>query len=94
MPFSLPAAIGFIALTGIAVLNGIVLISYFNRLRNEGRTVLEAVVEGAITRLRPVLMTALGASFGMIPMAIATGPGATVFFQVGDMECFLRRALR
>jgi len=78
LPFSLPAAIGFIALTGIAVLNGIVLISYFNRLRNEGKPILEAVVTGSITRLRPVLMTALVASFGMIPMAIATGPGAEV----------------
>ncbi len=78
LPFSLPAAIGFIALTGIAVLNGIVLISYFNRLRHEGKPLLEAVVTGSITRLRPVLMTALVASFGLIPMAIATGPGAEV----------------
>jgi cobalt-zinc-cadmium resistance protein CzcA len=78
LPFSLPAAIGFIALTGIAVLNGIVLISYFNRLRNEGKPILQAVEEGSLTRLRPVLMTALVASFGLIPMAIATGPGAEV----------------
>jgi cobalt-zinc-cadmium resistance protein CzcA len=60
------------------VLNGIVLISYFNRLRHEGQPLKEAVVTGSITRLRPVLMTAMVASFGLIPMAIATGPGAEV----------------
>ena len=78
LPFSLPAAIGFIALTGIAVLNGIVLISYFNRLRQQGRPIEDAVLEGSLTRLRPVLMTALVASIGLVPMAIATGPGAEV----------------
>ena len=78
LPFSLPAAIGFIALSGIAVLNGIVLISYFNRLRQQGRPIEDAVLEGSLTRLRPVLMTALVASIGLVPMAIATGSGAEV----------------
>jgi heavy metal efflux system protein len=78
MPFSLTAAIGFIALSGVAVLNGLVMISYFNQLREQGRRAREAVIEGSLTRLRPVLMTALVASFGFVPMAIATGTGAEV----------------
>jgi heavy metal efflux system protein len=78
MQFSITAAIGFIALSGVAVLNGLVMISYFNQLREEGRSVREAVMEGSLTRLRPVLMTALVASFGFVPMAIATGTGAEV----------------
>jgi cobalt-zinc-cadmium resistance protein CzcA len=78
MPFSITAAVGFIALTGVAVLNGVVLVSYFNQLRREGRPVREAVREGALTRLRPVLMTALVAALGFVPMAVATGPGAEV----------------
>ena len=78
MPFSISAAIGFIALSGVAALNGLVLISYFNQLREQGRSVREAVIEGSLTRLRPVLMTALVASFGFVPMAIATGTGAEV----------------
>ncbi|PYK13371.1 MAG: CusA/CzcA family heavy metal efflux RND transporter [Verrucomicrobia bacterium] len=78
MPFSITAAIGFIALSGVAVLNGLVMISYFNELRQQGRNVREAVIEGSLTRLRPVLMTALVASFGFVPMAIATGTGAEV----------------
>src|SRR5437016_969066 len=78
MPFSITAAIGFIALSGVAVLNGLVMISYFNQLREQGRSVREAVIEGSLTRLRPVLMTALVASFGFVPMAIATGTGAEV----------------
>jgi cobalt-zinc-cadmium resistance protein CzcA len=78
MPFSISAAIGFIALSGVAVLNGLVMISYFNQLRERGRSVREAVIEGSLTRLRPVLMTALVASFGFVPMAIATGTGAEV----------------
>jgi heavy metal efflux system protein len=78
MPFTISAAVGFIALSGIAVLNGIMLISYINQLRTEGREVREAVVEGTLTRLRPKLMTALVASLGFIPMAIATGAGAEV----------------
>jgi heavy metal efflux system protein len=78
MPFSITAAVGFIALSGVAVLNGVVLVSYFNELRQRGRTVAEAVVEGAMTRLRPVTMTALVASLGFLPMAISTSPGAEV----------------
>ncbi len=78
MPFSITAAVGFIALSGVAVLNGLVLITYFNQLREEGRTVRDAVLEGSLTRLRPVLMTALVASLGFVPMALATGTGAEV----------------
>jgi cobalt-zinc-cadmium resistance protein CzcA len=78
MPFSITAAVGFIALSGVAVLNGLVLVSYFNQLREAGRSVREAVVEGSLTRLRPVLMTAAVASLGFVPMALATGPGAEV----------------
>lgn len=78
LPFSISAGIGFIALSGVAVLNGVMLVSYFNQLREEGRSVREATVEGALTRLRPVLMTALVASFGFLPMALAHGAGAEV----------------
>ncbi len=78
MPFTISAAVGFIALSGIAVLNGIMLISFINQLRAEGREVRDAVVEGTLTRLRPKLMTALVASLGFVPMAIATGAGAEV----------------
>ncbi len=78
LPFSISAGVGFIALSGVAVLNGVVLITYFNQLREEGRTVLDAVREGAVTRLRPVLMTALVASLGFVPMALAHGAGAEV----------------
>jgi cobalt-zinc-cadmium resistance protein CzcA len=78
MPFSITAAVGFIALSGVAVLNGLVLISYFNQLREAGRSIREAVVEGSLTRLRPVLMTAAVASLGFVPMALATGAGAEV----------------
>lgn len=78
MPFSITAAVGFIALTGVAVLNGVVLVSYFNELREEGASLRDAVIEGALTRLRPVLMTAAVASLGFVPMAIATGAGAEV----------------
>ncbi|HKQ36831.1 MAG TPA: CusA/CzcA family heavy metal efflux RND transporter [Verrucomicrobiae bacterium] len=78
MPFSISAAIGFIALSGIAVLNGLVLITFFNQLRQAGRPIGEVVLEGALTRLRPMLMTALVASLGFVPMAIATGAGAEV----------------
>ena len=78
MPFSITAAVGFIALSGVAVLNGLVLVTYFNQLREQGRTARDAVVEGSLTRLRPVLMTALVASLGFVPMAIATGAGAEV----------------
>jgi cobalt-zinc-cadmium resistance protein CzcA len=78
MPFSISAGIGFIALFGVAVLNGVVMVSYINKLRDEGKSVTDAVAEGAMTRLRPVLMTALVASLGFIPMAIATSAGAEV----------------
>jgi heavy metal efflux system protein len=78
MPFSISAAVGFIALSGVAVLNGVVMISYFNQLREEGRDVRSAVIEGSLTRLRPVLMTAAVAAFGFIPMALSTSAGAEV----------------
>jgi cobalt-zinc-cadmium resistance protein CzcA len=78
MPFSISAGVGFIALFGVAVLNGVVMVSYINRLREEGRSLEEAVREGAETRLRPVLMTALVASLGFVPMAIATSAGGEV----------------
>jgi cobalt-zinc-cadmium resistance protein CzcA len=78
MPFSITAAVGFIALSGIAVLNGIMILTFINQLRAEGRPLREAVLEGSLTRLRPKLMTALVASLGFVPMALATGPGAEV----------------
>jgi cobalt-zinc-cadmium resistance protein CzcA len=78
MPFSISAGVGFIALSGVAVLNGLVLVSYFNQLRERGRPVADAVWEGALTRLRPVLITALVASLGFLPMALAHGAGAEV----------------
>ncbi|MCM2317133.1 MAG: efflux RND transporter permease subunit [Thermoanaerobaculia bacterium] len=78
MPFSISAGVGFIALFGVAVLNGVVMVSYIDHLREEGKSVEEAVKEGASVRLRPVLMTALVASLGFIPMAIATSAGAEV----------------
>lgn len=78
MPFSITAAVGFIALSGVAVLNGLVMISHFNQLREEGHSLRDAVLEGAMSRLRPVLMTALVAALGFIPMALATGAGAEV----------------
>jgi len=78
LPFSISAGIGFIALSGVAVLNGVVMVSYINHLREEGKSTADAVTEGALTRLRPVLMTALVASLGFVPMAIATGTGAEV----------------
>jgi cobalt-zinc-cadmium resistance protein CzcA len=78
MPFSISAAVGFIALSGVAVLNGVVMISYFNQLREQGSDVVLAVVEGSLTRLRPVLMTAAVAAFGFIPMALSTSAGAEV----------------
>jgi len=78
MPFTISAGVGFIALSGIAVLNGIMLINYINQLRRSGLAVREAVIEGTLTRLRPKLMTALVASLGFVPMAIASGAGAEV----------------
>ena len=78
IPLSISAAVGFIALSGVAVLNGLVMITFINKLREDGNTVEEAVIQGALTRLRPVLMTALVASLGFVPMAFATGTGAEV----------------
>lgn len=78
MPFSISAGIGFIALFGVAVLNGVVMVSYINKLREDGKSILDAVRVGAETRLRPVLMTALVASLGFIPMALATSAGSEV----------------
>jgi cobalt-zinc-cadmium resistance protein CzcA len=78
MPFSVSAAVGFIALSGIAVLNGLVMLSFIKELAMQGRPLREAIVEGALTRLRPVMMTALVASLGFVPMALATGTGAEV----------------
>lgn len=78
MPFSISAGVGFIALFGVAVLNGLVMVSYINELRQHGRPLTDAVREGAMTRLRPVLMTAFVASLGFIPMAISSGAGAEV----------------
>jgi cobalt-zinc-cadmium resistance protein CzcA len=78
IPFSISAAVGFIALSGVAVLNGLVMVSYINQLRGEGLALHDAIIQGSLTRLRPVLMTALVASLGFVPMAIATGTGAEV----------------
>jgi len=78
MPFSITAAVGFIALSGVAVLNGLVMVSYINQLRREGAPLEDAILQGSLTRLRPVLMTALVASLGFVPMALATGTGAEV----------------
>ncbi|KQM52865.1 cation transporter [Pseudomonas sp. Leaf15] len=78
IPLSISAGVGFIALSGVAVLNGLVMIAFIRNLREEGRPLALAVNEGALTRLRPVLMTALVASLGFIPMALATGTGAEV----------------
>ncbi len=78
IPLSISAGVGFIALSGVAVLNGLVMIAFIRNLREEGRSLGDAINEGALTRLRPVLMTALVASLGFIPMALATGTGAEV----------------
>ena len=75
---SVPASVGFIALLGIAVLNGVVLVSYFNQLHAEGLSLRESVVQGAKRRLRPVLMTAAITAFGLIPLLFATGPGSEI----------------
>ncbi len=78
IPFSISAAIGFIALSGIAVLNGLVMVSFIRDLREQGRSLEESIIGGALTRLRPVLMTALVASLGFVPMAVNTGIGSEV----------------
>ncbi|MDR2875136.1 MAG: CusA/CzcA family heavy metal efflux RND transporter [Methylobacillus sp.] len=75
---SVPASVGFIALLGIAVLNGVVMVSYFNQLAAQGMAVAKVVVEGAKRRLRPVLMTASIAAFGLVPLLFATGPGSEI----------------
>ncbi|MCM5569412.1 CusA/CzcA family heavy metal efflux RND transporter [Burkholderiaceae bacterium FT117] len=75
---SVPASVGFIALLGIAVLNGVVLVTYFNQLLDKGMTITEAVVEGARRRLRPVMMTASIAAFGLVPLLFASGPGSEI----------------
>jgi cobalt-zinc-cadmium resistance protein CzcA len=78
MPFSISAAVGFIALSGVAVLNGLVIVIFIKQLRDEGADVEDAIVRGSVVRLRPVLMTAMVAALGFVPMAIATGRGAEV----------------
>jgi cobalt-zinc-cadmium resistance protein CzcA len=78
MPLSISAAVGFIALSGVAVLNGLVMLSFIARLREEGKELESAIVDGAMTRLRPVLMTALVAGLGFVPMAFNVGAGAEV----------------
>jgi cobalt-zinc-cadmium resistance protein CzcA len=78
MPFSISAAIGFIALSGVAVLDDMILVSYVRKLRGQGMALEVAVTQAAITRLRPVLMTTLVASLGFLPMAFSTGMGAEV----------------
>jgi cobalt-zinc-cadmium resistance protein CzcA len=77
--------VGFIALSGVAVLNGLVLVTFINELRARGTGTFDAINEGALTRLRPVLMTALVASLGFVPMAIATGTGAEVQRPLGTV---------
>jgi cobalt-zinc-cadmium resistance protein CzcA len=78
MPFSISAAVGFIALSGVAVLNGVVMLSFIRDLRVKGMSMDDAILEGAMVRLRPVLMTALVASLGFVPMALNVGIGAEV----------------
>jgi cobalt-zinc-cadmium resistance protein CzcA len=75
---SVPASVGFIALLGIAVLNGVVMLSYFNQLHAEGMDISKVVFEGAKRRLRPVLMTASITAFGLLPLLLATGPGSEI----------------
>jgi cobalt-zinc-cadmium resistance protein CzcA len=75
---SVPASVGFIALLGIAVLNGVVMISHFNQLHALGHAIEEVVVEGAMRRLRPVMMTASIAAFGLVPLMFASGPGSEI----------------
>jgi cobalt-zinc-cadmium resistance protein CzcA len=78
MPFSISAAVGFIALAGVAVLNGLVMVTFIRQLRRQGMPLADAIVQGSLIRLRPVLMTALVAALGFVPMALATGMGAEV----------------
>ena len=78
MPFSISAGVGFIALSGVAVLNGLMMVSYYNQLRESGKSLIDAILEGSLTRLRPVMMTAMVASLGFLPMALGHGAGAEV----------------
>ena len=78
MPFSISAAVGFIALSGVAVLNGVVMLSFIKQLRAQGLNLYQAIEQGALQRLRPVMMTALVASLGFLPMALNVGTGAEV----------------
>ncbi len=78
MPFSISAGVGFIALSGVAVLNGLVMVTFIRQLRLHGMDLGDAVFQGSVIRLRPVLMTALVAALGFVPMALATGMGAEV----------------
>ena len=78
MPFSISAGVGFIAVSGVAVLNGLVLVGFINQLRGEGLPIRDAILDGCVTRLRPVLMTAMVASLGFLPMAISSGAGGEV----------------
>ena len=78
MPFSISAGVGFIALSGVAVLNGLMMVSYYNQLRETGKSLFDAIIEGSLTRLRPVMMTAMVASLGFLPMALGHGAGAEV----------------
>jgi heavy metal efflux system protein len=78
MPFSISAGVGFIALSGVAVLNGLMMVTYYNQLREAGKALIDAIIEGSLTRLRPVMMTAMVASLGFLPMALGHGAGAEV----------------
>jgi cobalt-zinc-cadmium resistance protein CzcA len=78
IPFSISAAVGFIALSGVSVLNGLVLVSFIRKLIDRGEDQISAVIHGAVSRLRPVLMTALVASLGFVPMALSQGTGSEV----------------
>jgi cobalt-zinc-cadmium resistance protein CzcA len=78
IPLSISAGVGFIALSGVAVLNGVVMLSFIRDLEAKGKPQEEAIIEGALTRLRPVLMTALVASLGFVPMAFNVGAGSEV----------------
>jgi cobalt-zinc-cadmium resistance protein CzcA len=78
IPLSISAGVGFIALSGVAVLNGVVMIAFIRKLRAQGDPLRDAIIDGAVGRLRPVLMTALVASLGFVPMALNVGAGAEV----------------
>ena len=83
MPFSISAGVGFIALFGVAVLNGVVMVSYINELREHGHPLERAIREGGVTRLRPVLMTALSAGIALVPLVLAAGePGKEILHPV------------